>query len=505
MRTVRIFVSSPGDVLPERHRSSQVIARLAQRFGSELALEPIFWEWEPLTADKHFQENIIPPSTTDVVVMILWSKLGTLLPIEKYRGRISNKQVTGTEWEFEDALGAPESSRPTMLVYIKKAPYKIEIINSKDKRSDEIKENMERLECFLKTWFWDEKESVYKGSQREFTDTSVFEEMLERHLDRFLQQFIEKGSSAHRAGHWHQGSPFRGLQSFDVGHTDIFFGRTRARNELREMLVAQFDHGSAFVVVVGASGCGKSSLVRAGLIPDLKLPGMVPQVGLVRYAILRPRDADANPLTALASGLMSALPELQSLLYTQEILEELIADSPAKAMLPINQGLAAARQNAKLTESAEARLLIVVDQLEELFTLPLSEQTRLGFVTALDNLARSSSTWVVATMRTDFMSRLAEEAKLAELARGAGTFLLSPPTPEELGQIILRPAETAGVEYETNRDTGQRLDEELRRAAGNNPGALPLLEYLLERLWQERDTDGRLTFDAYTRLGGLEG
>jgi hypothetical protein len=138
--------------------------------------------------------------------------------------------------------------------------------------------------------------------------------MLERHLEKLLLAgFIEKSGSTRAAGHWHRGSPFRGLQPFDVEHTHIFFGRTRARNELRDALVAQAMRGVAFVAVIGASGSGKSSLVRAGLIPDLVLPGMVPGVGLVRYALMRPRDEDGDPVSALASALICALPELESL------------------------------------------------------------------------------------------------------------------------------------------------------------------------------------------------
>jgi hypothetical protein len=506
LRTVRIFISSPGDVIPERIRAGQVIKRLAQRFSDVLSVEPTFWESEPLTAGKHFQANIATPSQTDAVVTILWSRLGTPLPKDQFPGRISGNQVTGTEWEFEDALGGyRDARRPELFVYVKKAPVEARFDDPDDPRIDAIRRDKRRLNEFLKTWFWDEKEDVLKGSQREFTDTSMFEEMLERHLERFLQRFIEKRVPGRRAGRWHRGSPFRGLQPFDVGHEDIFFGRTRARNELREMLVAQAERGSAFVAILGASGSGKSSLVRAGLIPDLVLPGMVPGVELVRYALLRPRDEDANPLAALAAALMSALPELGPLQYSRPVLEQLIAGSVAEATLPVSQGLAAARQGAQLSNSAQARLLIVVDQFEELFTLPIPEATKRCFVDALDHLARSSVAWIIATVRTDFSPQFTQLAKLADLTRNAGTFLLSPPSPEEVGQIILRPAEAAGLEYETDIRTGRRLDEELRRAAGNNPGALPLLEYLLERLWQERDADERLTFNAYTRLGGLEG
>ena len=261
--------------------------------------------------------------------------------------------------------------------------------------------------------------------------------------------------------------------------------------------------GAAFVAVVGGSGSGKSSLVKAGLIPDLCLTGMVPGVVLVRYAILRPRDQEANPVAALAGAILEALPELLALQYTQSSLAAFV-DAGVDIALPVKQGLQAATVE-RADPAGARRLLIVVDQLEELFTYPIADEVRRRFVAALDGLARSTAAWVVTTIRSDYVARLAELPQLSELARGPVTFLLSPPTAEELGQIILRPAELAGLEFETDLRSGRSLDEELRRAAGANPGALPLLEYVLDRLWRERSADGRLTFEAYERLGGFEG
>ncbi len=85
---------------------------------------------------------------------------------------------------------------------------------------------------------------------------------------------------------WHEETPFRGLLSFEYRHAPVFFGRTRARNELRELLARQEARGCAFVLVLGASGSGKSSLVKAGLLPDLKLQGMIGRVALVRWGLL---------------------------------------------------------------------------------------------------------------------------------------------------------------------------------------------------------------------------
>ena len=111
--TIRIFISSPSDVRPERLKAEQIIARLDREFAYRFHVEAMLWEREPLVATRHFQdpENIPPPRGTDIVVVILWSRLGVPSPADKFRGAISGRcPVTGTEWEFEDGLPAPAST-----------------------------------------------------------------------------------------------------------------------------------------------------------------------------------------------------------------------------------------------------------------------------------------------------------------------------------------------------------------------------------------------------------
>jgi hypothetical protein len=121
---------------------------------------------------------------------------------------------------------------------------------------------------------------------REFTDAATFEEMLETHLRELLRKrLVQPNDELLPASiRWHEGSPFRGLLSFELEHAAVFFGRNRACSELRELLARQVERGSAFVLVIGASGSGKSSVVKAGLLPELKLLGMVDRVALVRHA-----------------------------------------------------------------------------------------------------------------------------------------------------------------------------------------------------------------------------
>ena len=122
-KPLRVFIPSPSDVRPERLIAERVVERLAREFASHFLIEPVLWEREPLVATAHFQTMIMPPSESDVAVVVLWSTLGTNLPKSEFTGAISGRVVTGTEWEFEDAVAASRrSGRPDLLLYRKTEP-----------------------------------------------------------------------------------------------------------------------------------------------------------------------------------------------------------------------------------------------------------------------------------------------------------------------------------------------------------------------------------------------
>lgn len=502
---VRIFISSPSDVRPERLIAERVIARLDQEFGHRFEVEALLWEREPLVASRHFQDagNIPPPHTADIVVVIMWSRLGVLLPADKFRGPLSGRAVTGTEWEFEDALASAQKNGVPHILFYRKQAEPTASLGDRAALQEKI-EQLDLVADFIARWFRGADGKSATAASHSFSTTADFEDRVYDHLHALLEK-RQAGDSLDTV-RWH-GSPFRGLQAFEFEHAPVFFGRTRARNELRELLARQAAEGSAFVLVLGASGSGKSSVVQAGLLPDLMLPGMIGRVALCRRAVMRPADQPADLMRGLAAAIMAphALPELTALRYTPERLADLLRQAPAQAILPIEQGLAEAGKGASLTEIAEARLVLVVDQLEELFTIQaLTDEQRNAFVAALAALARSGLVWVVATMRSDFFDRIDTLPTLMELASGPSRYLLHPPESAEIGQIIRRPAREAGLHFDFDRRSGMGLDDEIERAASNR-SALPLLSFLLDQLWQQRTADNTLTFAAYRSLGGLEG
>jgi WD domain, G-beta repeat len=507
-RTIRIFISSPSDVRPERLKAEQIIARLDREFAYHFRVEAVLWEREPLVATHHFQDerNIPQPRRADIVVVILWSQLGIALPEDRFRGAISGRRVTGTEWEFEDALAsARERGVPDLLLYRKLADPEA---RGSSEALRQRAAQLDLVEDFIERWFRAEQGEGFTTAWHDFSTVTEFEERLYDHL----RELLERRAGAHVEGgeiRWHE-APFRGLLAFEYEHAPVFFGRIRARNDLRELLARRETTGCAFVLVLGASGSGKSSLLKAGLLPDLMLYGMIGRVALVRYAQLRPSDAPADLVGALAAALLTAtaVPQLATLHYPQQEVAALLREAPARTATPIRQGLAEAARMAQppLVEQAEARLVIIVDQLEELFTLDgIDAAEREAFVVALDALARSGLVWIFATMRSDFYDRLELMPSLARLAAGEARYNLLPPDDAELSQIIRQPALEAGLRFAIDPRIGVSLDAVILQAATKDRGALPLLSFLLDQLWQRRSEHGELTFEGYQELGGLEG
>ncbi|HEY1557372.1 MAG TPA: protein kinase [Kofleriaceae bacterium] len=285
-------------------------------------------------------------------------------------------------------------------------------------------------------------------------------------LLRDLQAFL----GAERAVQPDDDCPYRGLAAYGEGDARYFFGRS---NEIRgaQSLLDRWP----VLAVVGASGVGKSSFVHAGLVPAMRAADEPWHV-----RVLRP---GRSPLARLAGTLTSvdgnAADVVESLRAAPGWFGELVRGD--------------ARRRGE-------RMLIVVDQLEELFTLCSDDGERAAFLAALLSAADDASTpvRVVLSLRADFLDRLAVyRAPFAELSRGL--FFLAPPDVTDLRDTLVRPAELAGYAFEPG------VVDDMLRAAGDR-AALPLLSFTASRLWDARDRAHKLlTRGAYDELGGVGG
>ena len=282
------------------------------------------------------------------------------------------------------------------------------------------------------------------------------------------------------------GSPFPGLEAFQPQHRDVFFGRDKAREEMLERVRNAAKGEFAFLLIHGRSGSGKSSLVRAGLLGDVAIQAA--EADVWRNSILSPGLSGTDPLAGLITALANALPEVSASL----------SGAPDSLAAAVRQGLASA------VPGKTCKLLLVVDQLEELL-LGDSVERREVFAEAIAALAASGAVWVVATLRSDLLSRIKDSPALSRLCSDDRMYWLDRPTRTELRDIIRRPAASARLRLEGCDPSGQPLVEVLIDAAAASPDSLPLLQFVLARMFAVDGANGNLTFATYVDLGRLEG
>jgi WD40 repeat protein len=290
--------------------------------------------------------------------------------------------------------------------------------------------------------------------------------------------------------------PYRGLEAFGPDDAPFFFGREKRTGWLvsairREVRAAQ---GVRFLGVLGPSGSGKSSLVLAGLVPTL-WDGAIEGSERWPVAILRPGGDPLKNLAIEVAGRFLAPGALPDVAQVRKLGDELRADGAT---------LDDFARMALRGRPTDVRLVVVVDQFEEVFTYrpregPTRERfehDRVQFLTNLLDAAASDAgrVVVVLTMRSDFLDACASFPRLSAVLCSHQE-LVGPMTASELRAAIERPAHLVGLEVESG------LTQRLLADVEGQPGALPLLEFALTQVWNRRDVDGRLTLDAYLELG----
>ncbi|MGV0107221.1 pentapeptide repeat-containing protein [Nostoc sp. DSM 114160] len=276
--------------------------------------------------------------------------------------------------------------------------------------------------------------------------------------------------------------PYKGLSYFDCTEADakLFYGRTALTDELLEKV-----RSGNFLAVLGASGSGKSSVVRAGLLYQLKLGRRLSGSDTWQLKIFRP---GINPLQNLALAFVES--ELSDIDRASQLAkaEELIA----KGAVGLGQLITAAQTQ---------RVVLVVDQFEEAFTQCQDIIKRQQFFECvLGALQRDDNKLcLIITMRADFFGKCLEQ-EYGGLAKKIQDHLVTvtPMIREELETAIIKPAEQVNLAVEPELVSQMIADVE------DSPGSLPLLQYTLTELWQQR-TEERLTLTTYSKLGGVRG
>lgn len=288
--------------------------------------------------------------------------------------------------------------------------------------------------------------------------------------------------------------PYPGLPAFEERQAPVFFGRDAAIEAVVERLSSLALRAPAFLLLLGASGYGKSSLVRAGVVPRLRADR---ERG---WQVLAPFSPGGDPFAALQAELAAALDASQK-------------GAPVVGGWAINEGPEPLRALQRLRSQRKAPVLLVIDQFEELLSAnptgdgQVSEGERfLAFLQDLLNV-RTPGLLVLATMRTDFLALL--QSRWPALTALASPLTLEPIAPADFGELITGPADRSQLTLQPG------LKERLVEESGGGD-ALPLLAFTLEKLWNARVKRGGaaegprgerwdLTVADYKDLGGVAG
>ncbi|HEX2418193.1 MAG TPA: ATP-binding protein, partial [Micromonosporaceae bacterium] len=315
----------------------------------------------------------------------------------------------------------------------------------------------------------------------------------------------ERDGVAGPRGRWQDDSPYRGLAPFLENEAEVFYGRDRLTAELTTR-VGQCAFGTGLLVVTGPSGAGKSSLLRAGLFPAIAR-GVLPAAGSEHWPRLV-MTPGTEPLNELAAHIAAV-----SGVAVGSVQRELVA-GPGSARLLARQAVLAHAATLPMGQraTADGRLVVVVDQFEELFTLTDekdSEEKRRTFIAALRSMSRATAgdteppaALVIVAVRGDFFDRCASYPEFVDSLRD-GPFVVGPMTEGELRQAIIGPAVAGDLELDDG--LADAILADLRNTPADRDfavGALPLLSQTMLLTWQHRDGD-RLTHRGYGLTGGV--
>ena len=340
-------------------------------------------------------------------------------------------------------------------------------------------------------------------NRRQPADVRITQEDLAAIRHRQARAGRSEATDADRGPQWDSGCPYRGLLPFDQEHAEVFCGRQRLTAELIVKLAGRLA-GPSMVVVSGASGAGKSSLLHAGLLPALAAGIHLEGSDGWPRVVMTPTG---DPLTELATRL-AALSRGDA-----TTIRHALDAHPDHAHLVVGQAVPYGARHGNGSWPAAAvrsgRLVLMIDQFEEVFTLApgRGDAGQQAFIAALCAAATQPygprgepPAVVVISVRGDFWARCAAHAGLAQLMQD-GIFVVGPMTGTELREAITGPAAAAGLQIDA--DLANTILADLRTADHDEAeGILPLLSQAMMLTWRKRDGH-RLTAQGYRETGGV--
>ena len=488
-KKIRVFVSSPGDVRQERMIAKKVISELGKKYQDYVSLEAILWEDLPLEATASFQEGIdyfLDQAPIDIAIFILWSRLGSTLGTS-YLKADGSPYASGTEYEFDMMYTLWErTQRPKIMVYVKDTePQYGSGLNSTDIRG--LLAQKDRLDRFIEEKFRD-RETGTNYAYTQYDKQQTFEERLKSHLENLIRSQIGYDVTIRE---W-EGNPYVGLRSYNSDESSIYCGRKGLVYDIVGKLLSVSDGGDKpTLFVLGESGSGKSSLVKAGILPQL----MIETTGETSY----------NPIivspSSFAGRIYDGLVEL--FLRCHPFLEGNPVAMDLRNGIPDNYNFQYLR-HALCENVSSVTPIIFIDQFEEMFSdNQITMEERKRCLQLLRGLSETRQVFMIFSMRNDFYSRFTSYPELGTIKNLSIVYDIPNVTAADIAEIVEEPARKANLHWERNEkgiSLSKRIIEDAARLQN-----LPLIEFALSELYKQCSEAGEMTFDAYRRIGYLKG
>ncbi len=483
-KTIRIFISSPSDVQQERNIARNVLSELNDIYSRYLNIKILMWEDFPLTADATYQEGInyfLNHEVIDIAVFILWSRLGTQLS-SKFKKPDGSPYKSGTEYEFDLMMQLfKEKQWPRILTYVKKTKKASHAAN--DDELEEMLLQRKYVKKFIDEHFHD-NDSNSNYAYMEFVDATSFEQKFRTHIKKVIEPIIGKVGEIKE---WY-GNPFVGLNSFEYDQSPIFFGRKQLVYETAAKLHDQDNPTlKKSLIILGESGSGKSSFVKAGLLPFLCKNNEQND----QYIIMSPSMFNRKIYHGMVEMIATRYPFMRG----NPFIDELRCD--------INENTNFKHLQYAFSQNEHEDHILLIDQFEELFNAQIPEDERVKVLMLLKGIISTYCMSVFISMRSDFYNRFSLYEDLAKIKEYCEIVDIPVIGATEIAEIVEEPARKACLKWEVNSN-GYGLNRKIIKEASIIKD-LPLIEFALSELYNCRNENDTLTFEAYDRIGGLKG